>query len=870
MMYKGINIDNKLGRLIRHMEVVEQYRDELQRLQSVWDNLTLLGQLSGTRADMSNTRHAFQDLTESLLNHLGAEILKKTALELSSKAQVAIDILVRNLYERTADIGFLATDDDVRRYVTRALDLSAASALDDAGDPAARADELATLNADLRQRFAEYVAKYSVYSNIIVLDTSGRVLVSLHDQGLPERTRNALLERSLNTPENYVETFGKIDLVPDEENSLVYSFRIQDSTQRQALGVICLVFRLQNEAGGIFSKLCGSEDWQVINYVDRGGCVIASSDESQARIASCVPTSPGGWKLVKHAGREYLAVTMATKGYQGYLGPGWFGHVMVPVEHAFAQTDAGLDIAEDIIHAVTHHSALFGESLRAIPLQAKHIQRSLNRSVWNGNIQKNRIGENTNQSFSKIILWEISNTGTKTKAVFEHSIANLNQTVVSSIVQDSLFQASLAIDIMDRNLYERANDCRWWALTTDFRHILSSASRIGDAEKGRIEFILKYINSLYTVYSNLIVYDDQGSVIAVSNDAYRDLVGQPIAADWARQSLVLSSPQEYVVSPFEATPLYENRPTYVYAAAIRDPQGARAVGGVGIVFDSKPQFDAMLHDSLPRNEAGAIPEGCFGLFMDRSGRVIASTSPDIATGSHVEQLSTLLHLANGRGTATIINLDGAYFAVGSRMSSGYREYKGPDDEYQNDVAALIFFPLCRADHAALGAALKPLKIDTAGPGVPTVEIATFHVGNRWYGMRAENILEAIDSKAIAGSPGRAKEILGYLMYENNPIPIIQFSQIESGESAPDAPHAQDGQIIITESSLGKIGILVDGLGDIPEVAQDWIQPIPAALAADGTSIADSVIRHPESHAKAEVLVVVATERIVARARAKAA
>jgi hypothetical protein len=29
---------------------------------------------------------------------------------------------------------------------------------------------------------------------------------------------------------------------------------------------------------------------------------------------------------------------------------------------------------------------------------------------------------------------------------------------------DCLSGASLAINIMDRNLYERANDCRWWAL----------------------------------------------------------------------------------------------------------------------------------------------------------------------------------------------------------------------------------------------------------------------------------------------------------------------------------------------------------------------------------------------------------------------
>ncbi|MDQ7068951.1 MAG: hypothetical protein Q9M40_13855 [Sulfurimonas sp.] len=35
----------------------------------------------------------------------------------------------------------------------------------------------------------------------------------------------------------------------------------------------------------------------------------------------------------------------------------------------------------------------------------------------------------------------------------------------------------LAIDIMDRNLYERANDSRWWALTPLFIEELSSQNR---------------------------------------------------------------------------------------------------------------------------------------------------------------------------------------------------------------------------------------------------------------------------------------------------------------------------------------------------------------------------------------------------------
>jgi len=89
--------------------------------------------------------------------------------------------------------------------------------------------------------------------------------------------------------------------------------------------------------------------------------------------------------------------------------------------------------------------------------KADHIQRDLNCSVWNGNVRQSGRKKSSNPSFAKILLWEISNTGARTKEVFERSIANLHETVVSSILQECQFLASLAIDIMDRNLYERAH-----------------------------------------------------------------------------------------------------------------------------------------------------------------------------------------------------------------------------------------------------------------------------------------------------------------------------------------------------------------------------------------------------------------------------
>ena len=129
--WKGVDFEGDLARIVRHMPEVETYRESLQTLQAVWDNLTVLGQLSGTGTEITGMRAAFAQLTGTLLNSLATESRRKVAEDLSARAQVSIDILVRNLFERTADIGFLATDSDLCAYAEAA---SEGAGMEDEGE----------------------------------------------------------------------------------------------------------------------------------------------------------------------------------------------------------------------------------------------------------------------------------------------------------------------------------------------------------------------------------------------------------------------------------------------------------------------------------------------------------------------------------------------------------------------------------------------------------------------------------------------------------------------------------------------------------------------------------------------------------------
>lgn len=858
--YKGIEVEDDLLPLIGHMESVQEYRESLQNLQAVWDNLTLLGQLSGTGTDMSGTRQAFSKLTAELLNNLGVETRKKVVLEMESKAQVAIDIMVRNLFERTADIGFLATDDDVRAFL---------ACIAESGENIHYREEIRQRRERLAARFEEYARKYTVYHNIILLDTKGKVLVQLDQNNPVSESRDPLIAESLSTEAAYVEVFRPSDLQPNRSSSLIYAYRCTSAEDQKPLGILCLCFRFENETAGIFDHLVAADDWYTLTLLDEAGRVIASSDEHHVPVgAALTACSHGECQVTRFAGREYLTVTRATKGYQGYLGPGWRGHAMIPLEKAFTRVDAHrLDqVPPGILAGVMSSPTLFSESLRSIPKQAEKIQRELNRSVWNGNVRQSSDRKALNPAFSKVLLWEISNTGLKTRDIFARSIGNLHETVVSSILEDCQFLASLAIDIMDRNLYERSDDCRWWALTTEFRRSLAALPGDHDGHR-RIGAILRHINSLYTVYTNLLVFDCEGRVVAVSNpdEAHRDQ--KPIHEEWVRRTLALKDGQSYVVSAFDPSPLYGGEHTYIFAAAIRAPDDdTRVVGGIGIVFDSTPQLRAMLHDALPRNEKGAVPSGCFGVFADRAQRVVASTTSALPVGSVMRLDEAFFSLANGAGFANIVELDGQYYAVGATMSMGYREFKGAKDEYRNDIVALIFIPLGAVQAVTVAPALRErvrlphTAHDRANS--PSTEIATFYIGEEWFGIRSDQVVEAIDAIGISPMPGMPAYVRGVLMFNHNPMLIFDLRS-HLHFSKPVDP-ASFTQIIVVRGQSGEpVGILVSRLGEIPEVDNSEIESV-ANLFPGENGLSESVVKAAPELGRDGILVVLSAERIRAK------
>ncbi len=180
----------------------------------------------------------------------------------------------------------------------------------------------------------------------------------------------------------------------------------------------------------------------------------------------------------------------------------------------------------------------------------------------------------------------------------------------------------------------------------------------------------------------------------------------------------------------------------------------------------------MLRDALPKNADGQIDSSSFGIFVSRIGRILACSDDRFSPGDKLPISSALCNLSPGEEVTGVISLNERYYAVGAHASSGYREYKSESDLYKNEVIALVGKELCfiTKSREETDEVPCPTIRSDRGHAETTVEIATFRLGGEWFGIRASQILEAVDTTNITPAPGSGSDCIGYLMYEKLPIP----------------------------------------------------------------------------------------------------
>ena len=180
-----------------------------------------------------------------------------------------------------------------------------------------------------------------------------------------------------------------------------------------------------------------------------------------------------------------------------------------------------------------------------------------------------------------------------------------------------------AVELIDRNLYERTCDVRWWA--TDAAVVDCAANPSETAATYACER-LGVILSAYTVYLDLWLCDQNGIVIANGRpDRYPSVRGQSVASEpWFQSAIALRNGDDYVSANVHRENRLAGAQVATYAASVREGGRAdgRVLGVLGIHFDWEPQARAIVEGVRVAPEDRARTRV---LLVDANRRVLAAS-----------------------------------------------------------------------------------------------------------------------------------------------------------------------------------------------------------------------------------------------------
>lgn len=240
-------------------------------------------------------------------------------------------------------------------------------------------------------------------------------------------------------------------------------------------------------------------------------------------------------------------------------------------------------------------------------------------------------------------------------------LLQVGRRVVDRLRGERLIELSRnAIDIVDRSLYERTCDVRWWASEAAVVNCLAEPS---PQQAAKASQRLAVILDAYTVYRDLWACDLQGRVTASGRPqryatAGADLGGQP----WFAEAAAAATADHFTAAPVVRRRELEEAAVMSFAAPVFE--GGRAIGVLVTHFDWQDQAAAVLQAMRLGAEERARSRL---LLLDGEQRVLAASD---GLGLLQQQLS--LALQGGEGSY----VDGDGTLVGYARSQGFETWRG--------------------------------------------------------------------------------------------------------------------------------------------------------------------------------------------------
>ena len=281
---------------------------------------------------------------------------------------------------------------------------------------------------------------------------------------------------------------------------------------------------------------------------------------------------------------------------------------------AASPTTSVLSIVEDLSNAL---KTAIGE-IRDVNENAKLLS-------LNARIEAARAGA-SGAAFG-VVAQEMQSLSEKTAEVADE-MANQTTRTISELLEfiggnvRGTRMADLAltnIDLVDRNLYERTCDVRWWA--TDAAIVQALATR-SSADFGYASDRMGVILNAYTVYHDLVLCDLNGVIVANGRPDRYHLKGRAESkSSWFTNALRLSSGEQFYCQPPHDSDLIPGEKVAIYSTAVRENGNVngKPLGVLGVVFNWQSLADAILNSSV-------FDDTTWRMFVDDSGNVLAASS----------------------------------------------------------------------------------------------------------------------------------------------------------------------------------------------------------------------------------------------------
>ncbi|QDT69916.1 Biofilm dispersion protein BdlA [Planctomycetes bacterium MalM25] len=293
----------------------------------------------------------------------------------------------------------------------------------------------------------------------------------------------------------------------------------------------------------------------------------------------------------------------------------------------------------------------------------------------NARIEAARAGQ-SGAAFS-IVAEEMQSLGAKTSVVANdmasktsRSIDELLEVIGSSVRGTRLSDLALTnIDLVDRNLYERTCDVRWWATDSSLVEALESPTPENlEYASQRMGVIL----GAYTVYFDLVLCDRDGQIVANGRPDLYDSVGESAAhSDWFRRARDSRSGDDYGFETAHRSSLVNDQSVLVYSCGVRrggESDGA-VLGALGILFDWEGLAQTIV-ENVPVAPSEREATRC--VFCDDEGRVLAdSWGKQLEDQIALPEQSRLF--ADPKGFE-MIELDGERHCVAHAQAPGFETY----------------------------------------------------------------------------------------------------------------------------------------------------------------------------------------------------